>query len=618
MADIIAPTLVQTSPSDNATGVSVTSNLRLGFSEAVNATSGLIKIYKSDGTLVYTIAANDTSQVSLDSTKTKVTIDPSVSLLAGTSYYVIIETGAFEDLAGNDYAGISSTAGFNFTTAGTSGGPPIDTTAPVLTGTNPVHDATNFDVGGNLVLTFSEGVKRGSGDIELYNRSDGTTLTIDVNDTSQVTISGNQLVLNPTNNLAPHTSYYIILDPGVVTDFVNNGYAGLPSGTITFTTNDPLAPVLIASSPTDGETNTPQISGIVLVFDEPVRAGMGNVQIYESDGTLFWSIDINDQTRVHFSSEVINITLAYGYAENTSYYIIIPAGTIEDFAGNDYAGILSPAGLNFATPDVTPPILLSTSSLTDVSTNGTIVLTFDELVMASTGEIVIVTMQDGQAFAIIDADDTTQVSFVGNTVTIDPSADFDPATEYYLGLTYGPIRDLSGYAYSGFLYFTTAAANAGVVLTGTSTANTLVGGAGNDVITGLGRNDTLTGAGGADTFVYTAVSDSTSRGYDTITDFTASADLIDLWFQVTGVDTAITSGSLSPFTMDSNLASAVGAAKLGAHHAVLFTPNAGMLSGKTFLIVDANGVAGYQANADLVILLGNGSSLAGLTAADFV
>jgi hypothetical protein len=42
-----------------------------------------------------------------------------------------------------------------------------------------------------------------------------------------------------------------------------------------------------------------------------------------------------------------------------------------------------------------------------------------------------------------------------------------------------------------------------------------------------------------------------------------------------------------------------------------------MLSGKTFLIVDANGVAGYQANADLVILLGNASSLAGLTATDF-
>jgi hypothetical protein len=71
-------------------------------------------------------------------------------------------------------------------------------------------------------------------------------------------------------------------------------------------------------------------------------------------------------------------------------------------------------------------------------------------------------------------------------------------------------------------------------------------------------------------------------------------------------------------TFDANLASAVGAARLAAHHAVLFTPSAGAHLGKTFLIVDANGVAGYQAGADLVILLGAASNLSGLTSSDFV
>jgi len=46
---------------------------------------------------------------------------------------------------------------------------------------------------------------------------------------------------------------------------------------------------------------------------------------------------------------------------------------------------------------------------------------------------------------------------------------------------------------------------------------------------------------------------------------------------------------------------------LTAHHAILFKPNAGTLSGVTFLVVDLNGTAGYQANADLVIRL-NGAS----------
>jgi hypothetical protein len=41
-------------------------------------------------------------------------------------------------------------------------------------------------------------------------------------------------------------------------------------------------------------------------------------------------------------------------------------------------------------------------------------------------------------------------------------------------------------------------------------------------------------------------------------------------------------------------------AHLLAQSAVLFTPNAGTLAGKSFLIVDDTGVAGDQAGQDLV------------------
>jgi hypothetical protein len=101
-------------------------------------------------------------------------------------------------------------------------------------------------------------------------------------------------------------------------------------------------------------------------------------------------------------------------------------------------------------------------------------------------------------------------------------------------------------------------------------------------------------------------------------DFNAVADVFDLWFQVTGVDAAITNGMVSTRRFDSDLANAVSASKLGAHHAVLFAPSAGSYAGKTFLVIDANGVAGYQAAGDMVILLGAASSLAGLDTTDFV
>ena len=54
---------------------------------------------------------------------------------------------------------------------------------------------------------------------------------------------------------------------------------------------------------------------------------------------------------------------------------------------------------------------------------------------------------------------------------------------------------------------------------------------------------------------------------------------------------------------NSDLSHAADAAHLGKHHAVLFTPDSGDLSGTTFLVIDTNGVAGYQAGADLVIQL---------------
>jgi len=64
------------------------------FNEQVKAGSGLIHIYRSDGTLFHSIAANDSSQVTLQRRGEIVVIDPNVSLAPGTNYYVIIEPGA--------------------------------------------------------------------------------------------------------------------------------------------------------------------------------------------------------------------------------------------------------------------------------------------------------------------------------------------------------------------------------------------------------------------------------------------------------------------------------------------------------------------------------------------
>jgi Ca2+-binding RTX toxin-like protein len=139
------------------------------------------------------------------------------------------------------------------------------------------------------------------------------------------------------------------------------------------------------------------------------------------------------------------------------------------------------------------------------------------------------------------------------------------------------------------------------VLTGGKGSDTLTGGDGNDTLIGGGGGDVLSGGSGHNSFVYDAVADATGPGFDTISQFNVKTDTIDLWFQVTGLDHTVSGGALTQGSFDADLAAALGASQLHAGHAVLFAPTSGDYVGETFLVVDANGIAGYQAGQDLVI-----------------
>ncbi|HEX4860635.1 MAG TPA: bluetail domain-containing putative surface protein, partial [Rhizomicrobium sp.] len=141
----------------------------------------------------------------------------------------------------------------------------------------------------------------------------------------------------------------------------------------------------------------------------------------------------------------------------------------------------------------------------------------------------------------------------------------------------------------------------------------------NFVLNGGGGADTMTVSTGHDIFVYGAASDSTGPTYDTIIGLDTTRDMFHLNSAVTGIDTAVNSGMLdSGASFNAELAADIGAAQLGANHAVLFTATSGSLSGHTFLIVDTNGMAGYQAGADLVIDVTGGHHLTGLATSDFI
>ena len=148
--------------------------------------------------------------------------------------------------------------------------------------------------------------------------------------------------------------------------------------------------------------------------------------------------------------------------------------------------------------------------------------------------------------------------------------------------------------------------------------DTLNGGRGDDVLLGGRGADTIEGGSGSDTLIYRSAADSKGATFDTVVGFNAHADHFDVPSAVIAIDAHILHGRLSNANFDANLASAVDAARLGAHHAVLFTPDAGRHSGELFLIVDVNGHTGYQAGEDLVIRLDGGRHLGDLDVGDFI
>jgi Ca2+-binding RTX toxin-like protein len=242
----------------------------------------------------------------------------------------------------------------------------------------------------------------------------------------------------------------------------------------------------------------------------------------------------------------------------------------------------------------------------------------------------------GKDKLVLDGDYSAGVTLNANTLTNVEKIVLDTGFNYTLTMDDNNVAagqqmtvDASALTSSYALKFDGSAETDGrYVLDGGAGNDYLTGGAGNDVLTGNGGDNRFTGGGGEDRivatgdshdrFIYTDVSDSTSTTHDVIVGFSATADAFDLDVTVTGISTEVTSGRLSTASFDANLASAIGSGQLAAGHAVLFTPTTGNLAGHTFLIVDANGVAGYQAGQDYVFDVTGAAHLNLLATSDFI
>lgn len=144
-------------------------------------------------------------------------------------------------------------------------------------------------------------------------------------------------------------------------------------------------------------------------------------------------------------------------------------------------------------------------------------------------------------------------------------------------------------------------------IVGNDERNVICARAGDDVLAGSGGPDILFGGSGADIYVYDEASDSTGQDFDRIMLLDTETDRIDLPVDISGISDAVEIGTLSRMSFDADLEAALGSEQLAAGEAVLFRPDDGTFSGRTFLVADANGEAGYQAGEDYLISLVGGA-----------
>ena len=422
--DTTLPTVNFSVPANNATGVAVDANIVLTYDEAVQKGSGSITLQPTGGTVV-TIPIS-TAQVSVAGAV--VTINPTVDLLAGTDYTLMIPAGVIDDLAGNSAGSLT----LNFATAAAA-----DITPPTINSSAPTSGATinAFD---NIVLMYSEAVQKGSGSITLQP-SVGTLVTIPIS-SAQVSVVASVVAIDPTADLLAGTAYTLSFPAGAFQDLAGNN-AG--SFTLNFNTAVPLdttAPTISSRVPANNAMNVNIGANVVLTYNEAVQKGSGSITLSSPFGNI--SVPVSNSL-VSISGNVVTIDPMVDLLAGTAYTLSFPAGVFQDLAGNN-AGSLT---LNFSTAaalDTTPPTIASSvpaNGATGVAVGANIVLTYSEAVQKGSGSI---TLQRSGGGMVTIPVSSAQVSVSGSVVTINPTADLLAGTVYTLSFSAGVFQDLAG------------------------------------------------------------------------------------------------------------------------------------------------------------------------------
>lgn len=181
----------------------------------------------------------------------------------------------------------------------TGGVIPPDTTAPTLQTSSPADNAAVVAVGANITLTFNEDIMLGNGNITLSNDA-GDTRIILASDTSQVSVNGGVVTINPSNNLAYASIYYLQVGINAITDASGNSFVISDTTTLNFVTENSITTINGTSTANrlNGTSGSDVINGLAGndtltsgAGDDTLNGGTGNDSMFGGAGNDTYVVD---------------------------------------------------------------------------------------------------------------------------------------------------------------------------------------------------------------------------------------------------------------------------------------------------------------------------------------
>lgn len=413
-SDTTPPTVTSTTPADDATLVSLSSNLTAEFSEDMDSTT----INSSTFTLMQ--GANPVAGTVSYSSNPGATFNPDADLLPETEYTATITTGA-EDLAGN---GLENDHVWTFTT-----GPAPDVTPPTVTVTVPADNAVNVSVNAVITATFSEPLSPATVTAGSFLVLRGISPVAGV-----VTYSGNTATFTPDDELLTNTEYTATITVGV-TDLAGNHLAA--EHVWTFTTEagaDVTPPTVLSTVPANLATNVSVSANITASFSEAMNAAT----ITAASFTLTQGVN-PVAGAVSYSGTTATFNPNADLSFNTLYTATITVAAT-DVAGN---ALTVPVVWTFTTaaaPDVTPPTVIAVapaSGAVDVVVGTNVTATFSEAMNPASITTDNFMLMQGAVHI------NGSISYAGNTLTFNPTVDLEGGA-LFTATVFTGVEDVAG------------------------------------------------------------------------------------------------------------------------------------------------------------------------------